>query len=105
MNNVIDFSSKRDEYPYRTLQGLAMLELFRRDRGEISDPGPEFKRWIDTILPTFGYKLPIDPLEVFDREQLADLMDAVARLVRAFSFSISPSIASRIAPTPRLFVM
>ena len=77
MTNVIDFAGKRDEFNYRTFQDLAILELFRRDRGEPSDPGPEFKRWIDTVLPTLGYTLPIDPSEVFDREQLADLLDAV----------------------------
>ena len=77
MNNVIDLATKHDEYAYRSHQTLAMLELFRRDRGEPSDPGPEFKRWIDTVLPTLGYTLPIDPSEVFDREQLADLLDAV----------------------------
>ena len=77
-NNVIDFPAKRDEYDYRTLQDLAILELFLRDHREISaDLGPELKRWIDTVLPTLGYRLPIDPSEVFDGEQLAELMDAV----------------------------
>ena len=77
MTNVIDFAGKRDEYAYRTLQDLAILYLFTQDRGMISDPGPELKRWIDTVLPKLGYKLPIDPSEVFDGEQLAELMDAV----------------------------
>jgi len=76
-NNVISFVEKRDEYDDRTLQDLALIVLFHRDRGYFPEYGPEFKTWIDSVLPTLGYKLPIDPSEVFDREQLADLEDAV----------------------------
>jgi len=76
-NNVISFAEKRDEYDNRTLQDLALIVLFHRDRGYFPEYGTEYKIWIDSVLPTSGYKLPIDPSEVFDREQLADLTDAV----------------------------
>ena len=77
MDNVTSLSEKRDEYNYRFLQDLAFLELFHRNCGYFLESGPVFKRWIDSVLPTLGYKLPIGPSEVFDREQLADLKDAV----------------------------
>jgi len=77
VGNVISLSEKRDEYDYRTLQDLALVELFRRDRGYLRHSGLEFKRWIDSVLPTLRYRLPIDPADVFDGERLADLMDAV----------------------------
>lgn len=77
MDNVICLSEKRDEYDYRTLQDLALVELFHRDRGYSPESGAEFKRWIDSDLPTLGYKLPIDPSEVFDSEKFRALMDTV----------------------------
>jgi len=77
VDNVISLSEKRDEYDYRVLQDLALVELFHRDRGYFQHSGPEFKIWIDSVLPTLGYRLPIDPSKVFDAEQLADLIDAV----------------------------
>ena len=76
-NNVISFIEKRDEYDNRVLQDLALVELFYRDRGYFPESGPIFNRWIDSVLPTLGYRLPIDPAEVFDSERLADLKDAV----------------------------
>jgi len=76
-SNVISFAEKHDEYDDRTLQDLALIVLFHRYREYFPEYGPEFKTWIDSVLPTLGYKLPIDPSEVFDAEQLADLMDAV----------------------------
>ena len=77
MDNVISLSEKRDEYDYRFLQDLALFELFHRHRGYFPNSGPEFKRWIDSVLQTLGYRLPIDPADVFDGEQLANLIAAV----------------------------
>jgi len=73
----MSLSEKREEYDYRVLQDLALVELFHRNRGYFPDSDPEFKRWIDSVRPTLGYRLPIDPSEVFGKEQLANLMDAV----------------------------
>ena len=75
--NVISLAEKRYEYNYRTLQDLALVELFHRNRGYFPESGPEFKIWIDKLLPSLGYKLPIDPAEVFDREQLSGLRNAI----------------------------
>ena len=63
--NVISLAEKRDEYNYRTLQDLALVELFHRNRGYFPHSGPEFKRRKDSVLPTLGYKLPIDPSSTF----------------------------------------
>jgi len=77
VNNVINPAAKRNENALGILSAMAILELYRRDCGLYPESDYEFQGWLKNILPKMGYELPVDPSDVFDREQLAALMDLV----------------------------
>ena len=84
MDHGIDFAAKRDEYDYLILHDLALLELLHRDRGYFQESGLVFKKWIDSVLPTLGHTLPINPLDEFEGKQLTLFRYAVTELCPYF---------------------